>query len=158
MYLGDPARETTVDGANVKIRDPWRVGILALVTLGIYGIVWFYMVNAELQRWAKARGANGVGANPIAATIGYLIPVVNIGVWLWTLSRIRRAQVKAAERPLMGWGSTVVAATVGLVPLAGVVVWHEHLQHHINLIWEPPARSRSGATEPARGGEPLPAV
>jgi hypothetical protein len=158
MYIGDPARVTEVDGATVKIRDPWRVGILALVTLGIYGIVWFYLVNAELQRWAKAHGAPGVGANPILVTIGYLIPVVNLAVWLWTLARIRRAQVESAGRPSMSWGSTIVAAIVGLVPLAGVVIWHEHVQHNVNLIWQPPARSGAGAAVTARGSEPLPAV
>jgi hypothetical protein len=157
MYVGDAARETTVDGATVKIRDPWRVGILTLVTLGIYGIVWFYMVNAELSQWAKARNASGVAANPIVVTIGYLIPIVNIAVWLWTLQRIRRAQAVTAGQPALTWGATIAAAIVGLVPLAGVVVWHEYVQHHINLVWQP-GQAGSGAREPAGGGEPVPAL
>jgi hypothetical protein len=157
MYAGDPAREITVDGAAVKVRDPWRVGILTLVTLGIYGIVWFYMVNAELSRWAEARRADGVAANPILVTVGYLIPIVNVGVWLWTLARIRRAQRVALGRVGLTWGATVAAAIVGLVPLAGVVVWHEHVQHNLNLIWQP-SDAGAGAPAAAGGGEPVPAL
>jgi hypothetical protein len=158
MYLGDSARVIQADRAAVKVRDPWRVGMLSMVTLGIYAIVWFYKVNAELHRWGKAGGAPGVAGNPIAATIGYFIPFVNIAVWVWTLIRIRRAQAWVAGQPAMGWGSTFVAAIVGAIPIVGAVLWHEHLQHNINLIWEPPARSGSGAAAPARGADPLPAV
>jgi hypothetical protein len=155
MYTGDPAHDTTVDGVTVKIRDPWRVGIFTLITLGIYGLVWFYMINRELNDWAKARGVHGVAGNPVLATIGYLIPVVNVGVWIWTLARIRRAQAAVSSGPPMSWGSTVIAAIVGLVPLVGVVIWHEHVQHHVNLVWQPVASPQRGTSSGA-GPEAVP--
>jgi hypothetical protein len=157
MYIGDAAREKTVDGVTVKVRDPWRVGILTLVTLGFYGIMWFFMVNRELNDWAKARGVSGASGNPVLATIGYVIPIVNIGVWIWTLQRIRWAQAAATGQTSMSWGSTIVAAIVGIVPLAGVVIWCEHVQHNINVVWQP-GMSASGAGERAGGGKPVPAL
>jgi hypothetical protein len=57
VYLGDEPLEIDIDGAAVKVRDPWRVGMFSLITLGIYSIVWFYKVNRELDDYAHHRGA-----------------------------------------------------------------------------------------------------
>lgn len=138
MYLGDDAYEKQVHGATIKVRDPWRVGIFALVTLGIYGIVWFYQVNRELAEYAKARAVPKVGGSPVLAvlgvTVGALLVVPFIATWVWTLIRIRRAQ-EVEGVPALTFGTTVAAAAVWLVPVAGTVVWHEHVQFHLNAIW-----------------------
>src|SRR4051812_41901818 len=120
MYLGDEPYEKDVNGARVTVRDPWRVGIFSLLTLGCYGIVWFYMVNAELDRYAKAHREPRVGGSPVLAvlgvTVGALLVLPAIATWFWMLARVRRAQhIEAVPTPLTT-RHTLLAAAIGFVP------------------------------------------
>src|ERR671919_92189 len=83
------AEELTVRGVDVKIRGPWIVFLLAIVTLGIYYLVWYYKINRELRDYGRAVGAAGTGDSPLtsllAVSIGWLIlvpPLVSIPVEL----------------------------------------------------------------------------
>jgi hypothetical protein len=49
------AEELQVGGSHVKIRSPFGVFVLAIVTLGIYYLVWYFKVNREI------RDATGIG-------------------------------------------------------------------------------------------------
>ena len=151
MYLGDPAYEKDLGGATVKVRDPWRVGVLAVVTLGIYGLVWFYKVNRELRDVAEARGWSGVAFNPIAALI-LVIPLA-VPALVHFVIRVRRAQEQAGSlQRISGW-ATALLALVALVPF-GALVFFEYLQFHLNMVWEArPGQAPSGG----RAGEPAPA-
>ncbi len=42
-----------------KIRNPWMVFLLSVVTLGIYGIVWYYSIFEELKNW-RGQGWSGI--------------------------------------------------------------------------------------------------
>src|SRR2546422_3378331 len=57
------AREVTIGSAVVKIRNPFLVFVWALVTLGIYYVVWYYKVNREL------RDACGIAVSPGVALL-----------------------------------------------------------------------------------------
>lgn len=52
---------------------------LSIITLGIYGIVWYYKTNKELAEIGAARGTDELGDSPItsvlATTIGAIIIV-----------------------------------------------------------------------------------
>jgi Domain of unknown function (DUF4234) len=41
---------------RVKIRSPWAVALLPIVTLGIYHLVWWYRINRELRDYGRAKG------------------------------------------------------------------------------------------------------
>ena len=41
-----------------KLRNPLAVIGLTIITLGIYGIVWYYKVNKELADIGEARGTH----------------------------------------------------------------------------------------------------
>lgn len=43
-------------GSTAKVRDVVGVPVLTFVTLGIYGIVWYYKVNRELADYGRANG------------------------------------------------------------------------------------------------------
>ena len=43
-----------IRGAAVKIRRPWGVFLLAIVTLGIYYFVWYYIVHRELREFGRS--------------------------------------------------------------------------------------------------------
>ena len=64
------AEAATIRGANVKIRRPWGVFFLVLVTLGIYYLVWYYKTNRELHDY-------GIEVEPVvsllAITLGGLL-------------------------------------------------------------------------------------
>jgi hypothetical protein len=60
-----------------KVRGFLTVALLCIVTLGIYGIVYYYKVNKELADLGKARGTTELGTNPmtsvLAVTLGALV-------------------------------------------------------------------------------------
>ena len=75
------AEEIAIRGSNypAKERNPLAPLGLSIITLGIYGIFWYYFVNKELAELGKARGSSELGENPImsvlAVTIGAIIIV-----------------------------------------------------------------------------------
>jgi hypothetical protein len=75
------AEEIAIRGSNypAKERNPLAPLGLSIITLGIYGIFWYYFVNKELAELGKARGSTELGENPImsvlAVTIGAIIIV-----------------------------------------------------------------------------------
>ena len=62
-----------------KIRNPLIVIGLTLITLGIYGIFWYYYANKELAEIGKAHNTTELGDSPgtsvLAVTLGALIIV-----------------------------------------------------------------------------------
>ena len=64
-------------GTTAKVRNPLGVIGLNLITLGIYGIFYWYFINREMADLGRARGRPDLGDNPmmsvIAITIGGLV-------------------------------------------------------------------------------------
>src|SRR5919106_4822095 len=48
---------------RVKVRNPWAVALLPLITFGIYHLVWWYRVNRELRDFGEANGED-LGQSP----------------------------------------------------------------------------------------------
>jgi hypothetical protein len=75
------AEEIAIRGSNypAKQRNPLGPLGLSIITLGIYGIFWYYFVNKEMAELGKARGTAELGDNPmtsvLAVTIGAIIIV-----------------------------------------------------------------------------------
>jgi hypothetical protein len=105
------AEELQVGSARVKIRNPFGVFLLAIVTLGIYYLVWYYKVNREL------RDAAGIDVGPIVAllaiTVGWVIIVPPFVSWYRTFQRIQQAQRQAGltseANPILGFILYVIA-------------------------------------------------
>jgi hypothetical protein len=93
------ATEVPIEGgtATAKLRDPIRVALLDLVTLGIYGFVWYYRVHRELADLGRARGTSELGDSPrmslLAVMPGFLL-VVPLVVSFWNATQ----RVEAAQR------------------------------------------------------------
>lgn len=64
---------------TAKIRNPLGVLGLTLITLGIYGIFWYYFTNKELAEIGKAHDTDECGDSPgtsvLAVTLGALVIV-----------------------------------------------------------------------------------
>ncbi len=75
------AEEVQIPGtqADAKVRNPLVVVILALVTLGIYFLFWYFFVNRELRDIGRGAGTEECGTSPgislVAVTFGVLIIV-----------------------------------------------------------------------------------
>jgi hypothetical protein len=124
------AEELTVrGGAHVKVRSPWGVFFLALVTLGIYYLVWYYKINRELRDY-------GIGASPLtsllAITIGALI-IVPPFVSMWnTLGRIAEAERRAGSPVAISRGLGFILYLIALIFLPFELAY---MQNHLNHLW-----------------------
>jgi hypothetical protein len=127
------AEELTIQGADVKIRHPWGAWALALVTLGIYGIVWWYKINRELRDYSAAKGQpldNDPTGSVLALVPGFLIIVPPFWTNWTTPSRVAEAQGMAGEHSRV-------------VPILSMLLWYfvlgthiVYLQYALNSIWQ----------------------
>lgn len=75
------AEEIQIRGSSYsgKIRNPLAVIGLTLITLGIYGIFWYYYANKELAEIGKAHNTDECGDSPgtsvLAVTLGAFVIV-----------------------------------------------------------------------------------
>src|SRR3954447_3160145 len=105
------AQEVKIQGtdAMAKIRTPWVVAVLPLVTLGIYGLVWYYKVNREMADLGKATGrteelGDSPGTSLLAVTLGALVIVPAILSVIHTFQRVQALQrITQSGEPINGW-------------------------------------------------------
>lgn len=136
------AEEVALAGteARAKLRNPWGVLGLSLITLGIYYVFWWYFMNREMRDFGRARGTD-LGQNPgnsvLAITLGALIIVPAI-ITLWTTpDRIQRTQETAGvERPASGPIIFILLLVIGPVG-----IWYA--QNELNKAWR--AQAGTGA-------------
>lgn len=125
------AQSVTLEGgARVKIRRPWGVFLLTIVTLWLYYLVWYYKINREMRDF-------GVDVSPggalLAITLGgFLIVPPFVSTWR-TFKRIRQLQQKAGlEEPHINHVTGFVLYLFGLVLLPFETVY---AQLHLNRVW-----------------------
>lgn len=108
------------------IRNPWVGLLLSLLTLGIYGIVWTYMVHDEM-RAHTGRGTGGGLALFFSLFFGFIMPFVT------------PSDVGQMYR-MRGWSPPVTGATGlwvlpgSLVPFLPLVWWFQ-VNNALNAYW-----------------------
>ena len=120
---------------TAKIRNPWGIFFLALITFGIYYLVWYYKINRELRDY-------GIGTSPLtsllAITIGAIV-IVPPFVSIWnTLGRIQEAEQKAGSVTQISRGLGFILYLVALIFLPFEI---PYIQEHLNNVWK---RASSG--------------
>ena len=130
------AQDYTVRGVQVRERNPWVTWLLALVTLGVYGFVYWYKINREL-RDASAAWGQPFGNDPVlavlAVTLGALIIVPPIMSAIYTARRVRAMEELVA--PDVEWGGQPSSGLTVLLELVGG--FHLiYVQSYLNRIWE----------------------
>jgi Domain of unknown function (DUF4234) len=111
-----------------KTRNPWGVWLLSLVTLGVYGLWWYYTVNAELRDYNEQIHVQP-GLSLVAIMLGwfaiFIIPIIS---WVRTGGRIAHGQRLA--------GSTArCSGLIGFL-LAIVSFGMVYYQSQINKVWD----------------------
>jgi hypothetical protein len=139
--------------AQVKIRNPVTTLILDLVTLGIYGLFWWYYANREMADLGRARGTAELGQNPANSVLaifpGGLIIVPAIITMINTGKRIKAAQ-RIAGKPEEAneWIGLIL-----MLVFAPIALWY--YQDQLNKVWEVEAEApalEAGASEAAAAG------
>jgi hypothetical protein len=106
-----------------KIRNPWAVIGLSLITLGIYFFYWTYQVFREM----KDHSGDGVGG-VIGLVIALVIGVVN---WFLIPSEVGNMYAKAGQpKPVSG-----LAGFWNLIPILGFIIWIIKIQGALNERW-----------------------
>lgn len=147
-------------GATAKTRHPVAVPALTLITLGIYGIYWWYQINREMVDLGRARGVDGLGDSPtkslLAVFPGFLIIVPPYVSLYNTVKRIQRAQeVTTGQVTLNGMIVLWLIIASFIVGVAGLVV-PGYIQAELNKAWE--AVGSGASPELQTGAPPAPAA
>ena len=157
------AHEVNANGAVAKVRNPVAPILLSIITLGIYGAVWWYKINREMRDFGRAQGDRDLAdSNPtmsvLAVTIGALVIVPPIISFIGTVGRLQRTERLVGNDPvswgLMG-GLLVLAVITGIAGLAIPYVQQDRL----NKVWNryPPLEGGQAAIgEPAQAPPPAP--
>jgi hypothetical protein len=142
-------------GADVKLRDPWVTWILAIITLGIYALVWWYKINREVRDYSAAAGQplnNSPGVSVLAIFPGGFLIIPPFWTVVTTCGRIRRVRhivEGAGESP-----NGLVAVLLHFVLSLHIV----YMAYPLRELWQA-ARARAGAGLPElEGAAPPPAA
>jgi hypothetical protein len=137
---------------EVKVRNPWAVALLPIVTLGIYHLVWWYRINKELKAYGEARGYD-LGQNPtnslLALFPGGLIVVPALVTYWRGTERVQGASRIAGREPVSGW----IAIVLYLLLSPGF--W-AYLQVSLNAVWEHEAEPLPGQPGPPAPADGMP--
>ena len=140
------AEEITVRGVDVKVRNPWLAFLWALVTLGIYYLVWYYRTNRELRDYGRAVGRD-LGESPLtsllAVSIGWLVIVPPFVSMFRYFGRIADAEEVAGlgeQRHVQWLGFGLFCVAVMFLP-----VEIPYGQSELNRLWE---RERRDVAQP----------
>jgi hypothetical protein len=130
-YVASVAQKVTLEGGTeVKIRRPWGVFLLTIVTLWIYYLVWYYKINREMRD-------QGIDVSPgvalLAITLGgFLIVPPFVSTWR-TFKRIKTLQENARlDEPHVNHVTGFVLYLIALILLPFETAY---AQHHLNRVW-----------------------
>ena len=148
------AYEMKIRGSEqeVKVRSPWAVALLPIITLGIYHLVWWYKINKELKAYGEAKGYD-LGQNPVNSLLalfpgGIIIIPALVTYWRGT-KRVMGAAKVAGKEPVNGWLSII------LYLLLAPAFW-AYLQVSLNHVWEQEADPLPGRDAPPPSGDAMP--
>ncbi|CAN5571992.1 hypothetical protein BH20ACT15_BH20ACT15_08110 [soil metagenome] len=123
-------------GATAKVRSPWLVLLLTVITLGVYSAFWWYFINRELKDLGASRKTKSLGTEPALSTLAYTLGGLVYIPYIWTIvttsKRVQEAQRQTVGKTMNGW----IAAALwifGLL-LGGIV----YTQFELNKVWRAP--------------------
>jgi Domain of unknown function (DUF4234) len=137
---------------EVKVRNPWAVALLPIITLGIYHLVWWYKINKELKAYGEAKGFD-LGQNPTNSVLalfpgGLIVVPALVTYWRGT-KRVQGASKIAGREPVSGW----IALILYLLLSPGM--W-AYLQVSLNNVWEQEAEALPGQAPPPPQADEMP--
>ena len=138
------AQEIQIAGAGTtaNTRNPIAVAVLAVVTLGIYLVCWWYFINRELADLGRAKSTTELGDSPAKSTLalfpGALLIVPAIWTTVTTFQRAQAAQRLTGQTQINGWLGVVLYIVISPVLYA-------YMQSGLNSVW----KAQASETAPA---------
>ena len=125
MTASAASTTATATGKPVgSLRSPIVVFLLWLVTLGIYGWVYYFKTHKEMKEYS-GEGIGGGIALLLAIVIGIVMPFL-------TASEVGKLYAREGqEKPVSG-----ITGLWILLPLIGFIVWIFKVQGALNRFWE----------------------
>jgi Na+-driven multidrug efflux pump len=139
------AEIVTIEGNQYVRRNPLGVLGLTFITLGIYGLYWYYKINEEIRNFTKDETISPV-RSLMAILFGWLIIVPPfIAVWN-TANHVLKMEGQVGIQSQISPALTIVLLLVLAIGL-GIYV-----QEHLNGVWD----KASGQQAPVAPSTPPP--
>jgi hypothetical protein len=122
--MAQPAAAARPTGPLGKPRGWVVVALLTLVTLGIYGFVWWYKSFQEMKDYS-ANGIGGAVGLILAILIGFVPPFIMSA----EVGNLYSAE--GQEPPVTG-----ITGLWILLPLVGTFIWLAKTQNALSAFWE----------------------
>jgi hypothetical protein len=106
-----------------KLRGPWFVALIGLLTLGIYWLYWYYKTGDEVKNYT-GEGLGGILWLVIGLVAGFVL-------WFVVPSEVGKQYSREGQTP-------PVTGKTGfwmLLPLIGYFVWTVKVQGALNAFW-----------------------
>jgi len=132
------ATTVTTHAGSVKIRHPLAPLGLSLITLGIYGLYWYYAINAEMRDQGEDVSP---GVALLAITLGAFLIIPPFVSLYNTGERIRRVQQRHGVTSQI---IPVLALIMVFIPLVNMFQT-AYLQSALNAAWENARNGAAGA-------------
>ena len=145
------AETVTIEGQTYLKRNPLGVLGLTIITLGIYGLYWYYKVNEEIKRYTKDDTISP-GRSLLAVIPGALIIVPPFIAYYNTANHVVDMQQRR------GIASQISPV---LVVALGIAVWlatGAYVQEHLNRVWDSASMPSAGGMAPPPPPPPPPPV
>ena len=109
-----------------KVRNPWAVIGLTIITLGIYYLYWVYQVYREMKE------RSGLGIGPVVGLIFAIIPILSIINVFLIPSEAGNMYAQAGQpKPVSG-----LTGFWTFIPIIGGIIWIIKVQGALNRAWE----------------------
>jgi Domain of unknown function (DUF4234) len=116
-----------------KLRNPWGVLGLTLITLGIYYVFWWYFINREMKDVGNANGVDlgqSPGTSVLAVTVGAFV-IIPPFVSVWKTGR----RMEGTQRTVgVSGGSGPLFFVLHIIPIVGLFA-PVYMQMELNKAW-----------------------
>ncbi len=107
-----------------KIRNPWMVILLSIITLGIYSLFWQYATFRDMKEYS----GDGIGGG-LGLLFAFLIGIVNVFLMPSEVGHLYRREGR--EEPVTGLTGFWI-----FLPIVGWFIWTVKTQGRLNEYWE----------------------
>jgi hypothetical protein len=123
------AETVTINGQSYLKRNPLGVLGLTIITLGIYGLYWFYKANEEIQRFTGDQTISP-GRSLLAVFPGAILIVPPFIAYYNTANHVMQME---QQRGIASQISPALCVVLGLVIWIGMAAY---MQEHLNRVWD----------------------
>jgi hypothetical protein len=141
------AETVTIDGQSYLKRNPLGVLGLSFITIGIYGLYWYYKANEEIKRFTGDQTISP-GRSLLALFPGFLLIVPPFIAYYNTATHVMQMEQQRGIATQISPALTIVLA------LAVSIAIGPYVQEHLNRVWD--SASMAGRTTSGPGAPPPP--